>query len=79
MPVSLTALSESLLNPQGRFRSLRNLAPVTDTNGWPHCRTEAGLALFDVRLDDRPARLVVRTDEQPLPEPLPHHRRNEVR
>lgn len=28
------------------------------------------MALFDVRLDDRPARLVVRTDEQPLPEPV---------
>lgn len=71
MPVSLTALIESLLNPQGRFRTLRDLAPLTDACGLPRYRTEQGMTLFDVRLGERPARLVCRTDSAPMAEPSP--------
>ena len=30
MTASLTAIAESLLNPQGRFHTLRDVVPVTD-------------------------------------------------
>lgn len=73
MTASLTAIAESLLNPQGRFRTLRDVVPVTDACGVPRYRTEQGFVLFDLLLDNRPVRAVFATDDTPLapPPPLP--------
>lgn len=48
------AVCESLLNPAGRFRTLRNIAPYTDSTGRPRFTVTSCTVDFEVHIDGVP-------------------------
>lgn len=51
---TISAAAESLLNPEGRFRTLRRIAPELDACGMPRLTVTSCSADFSVLLDGRP-------------------------
>lgn len=49
--VTINSISESLLNPEKRFRTIRHIAPITDTYGNPCFTLASGTADFEVTLN----------------------------
>lgn len=51
MNPTITAVIESLLNPQGRFRTLKRIIPETDSRGTPVFTFSADTACFEVTVN----------------------------
>lgn len=54
---TISAIVESLLHPQGRFRTLSGTTPVTDTNGMPRFAVTAETADFEAEAGGMPCLL----------------------